>query len=518
MDQDEFDSRSDNFFHHTPYGLGVVCKTVTPFVNNVLSCYIAGVYNSDPNRLRKGGFAQINNLKSTMMNADNLDTRIGNQDDYHVSLFKKEDAHFLGFLYTANCCSFGEGHIINTLRFPVGVNRKSVLQPYGDIDLSKDPAGTNYIAAVHPDITLAQYDLTLNAHNVLLKERREANRKSKSAAPSNPISGFFASKKRKRDGEVTEAPTKAPTKKTKFNDSNATSKRDVVEEAESNSSDPLSALPVKELRRQLDGHGVDHRFFVEKSEFVERLSSIQGIASASNSRADKHRDNYFDEENVAASYKTDSEENAAPGMKRTVEEALEDVLHADLFDDQIDLLVSSKEGTDMNHMLFSMGRTKLTAKQYQGIRERERAKKRAAGENVPVSKVGAPVTLAREDRAACGVRACQTPGCRERVQICMDGKGWCKTALLISRLRRPLVLISHVDQHGVRCTTNKRFGGLCVKHCPNDHPKKVELTRKNAECMAKSRKNCDETIAHAIGISCGFLCGKMNSDSCTDNT
>ena len=173
MDQDEFDSCLDNFFHHTPYGLGIVCKTVTPFVKSVLSCYIAGVYNSDPNRLRKGGFAQINKLKSMMMNADNLDTRIGNQDDYHVSLFKKEDAHFLGFLYTANCCSFREGHIINTLwgrphpthplgRFPVGVNRKSVLQPYGDVYLSKDRAGTNYIAAVHPDITLAQYDLTSN--------------------------------------------------------------------------------------------------------------------------------------------------------------------------------------------------------------------------------------------------------------------------------------------------------------------------------------------------------------------
>ena len=285
----------------------------------------------------------------------------------------------------------------------------------------------------------------------------------------SPIS--FASKKRKRDGEVTEAPTK----KTKFDDSNATSKRDVVEEAESNSSDALSALSVKELRRQLDGHGVDHRFFVEKSEFVERLSSIQGIASASNNCADKHRDNSFDEENVAASYKTDSEENAAPGMKRTEEEALEDALHDDLFDDQIDLLVSSEEGTDMNHMLFSMGRTKLTAKQYQGIQERERAKKRAAGENVPVSKVGAPVTLAREDRAACGVRACQTPGpgCREPVQICMDGKGWCKTCSP-SDIKIEKTSCSHVDNHGVRCTTNKRFGGLCVKHCPNDHPKTEE--------------------------------------------
>ena len=113
MDQDEFDSRPDNCFHHTPYGLGIVCKDATPFVKSVLSCYIAGVYNSDTNRLRKAGFAQINKLKSTMMNADNLFARIGNQVDYHVSLFKQKDAHFLGFLLTANRCAFIEGHAID---------------------------------------------------------------------------------------------------------------------------------------------------------------------------------------------------------------------------------------------------------------------------------------------------------------------------------------------------------------------------------------------------------------------
>ena len=80
-----------------------------------LFSHVEGVYKSDPKRLRKGGFAQINKLKSAMMNADNLDTRIGNQSDYHVTLYNKDDAHFLGFLYTANICAFAEGYIIDLL-------------------------------------------------------------------------------------------------------------------------------------------------------------------------------------------------------------------------------------------------------------------------------------------------------------------------------------------------------------------------------------------------------------------
>ena len=104
-------------------------------------------------------------------------------------------------------------------------------------------------------------------------------------------------------------------------------------------------------------------------------------------------------------------------MKPTVENALEDALNAAMFPEQIDVLVESEEGTDMNRMLSSLGMKKLTASQYKSLRQLERAKRRAAGENVPISKVGAPVTLAREDRAVCGARACQTPNCRERVQI-----------------------------------------------------------------------------------------------------
>ena len=382
--------------------------------------------------------------------------------------------------------------------FLVGVNRKVVLQPYGDVDLSKYRSGTVYIAAVHPGITRAQYDITLNAHKALLKERREANRKSKSAAPSNPISNFFASNKRKRDGEETEAPNK----KTKFEDSFATRKSDVVEEAESNSSDAsdvveeaesnssdaLSDLPVKELKCLLDTHGVDYRDCLEKSELVERLISIRGIASASNSRADKCQDSSFDEENVAASYKTDSEENVASGMKRTEEEALEDALHVDLFDDQIDLLVKSEEGTDMNHMLFSMGRKTLTAKQYETLQKRERARKRAAGEDIPTSKVGRPVTLAREDRATCGVRACQTPGCKKHVQTWRDGKGWCWTCCP-SDIKIEKNACSHIDNDGVRCMTIKKIAGLCMKHCLDDHPKKIEHARKKVAENAKRRKS-----------------------------
>ena len=188
-------------------------------------------------------------------------------------------------------------------------------------------------------------------------------------------------------------------------------KSDVEEEAESELL--LSALPVKELRRRLNERGVAHGDCVEKSNLVDKLISIRGIAS--NSRADNRPDSTFDEKNVAA------------GMKRTEEEALEEALNTEMFPEQIDVLTESEYGTDLNLMLSSMGMKKLTAKQYQSLRERERARKRAAGEDVPTSDVGAPVTLAREDRAACGVRACQTPGCKKHVGTWMDGKGWCWT-------------------------------------------------------------------------------------------
>jgi hypothetical protein len=40
-------------------------------------------------------------------------------------------------------------------------------------------------------------------------------------------------------------------------------------------------------------------------------------------------------------------------MKPTVENALEDALNAAMFPEQIDVLVESEEGTDMNRMLSS---------------------------------------------------------------------------------------------------------------------------------------------------------------------
>jgi hypothetical protein len=95
---------------------------------------------------------------------------------------------------------------------------------------------------------------------------------------------------------------------------------------------------------------------------------------------------------------------------------LEEALNTEMFPEQIDVLTESEYGTDLNLMLSSMGMKKLTAKQYQSLQGQERARKRAAGEDVTTSKVGAPVTLAREDRAKSGVRSCQTHGCKKRVQ------------------------------------------------------------------------------------------------------
>ena len=131
----------------------------------------------------------------------------------------------------------------------------------------------------------------------------------------------------------------APTKKAKLDDYFATRESDVEEEAESELL--LSALPVKELRRRLNECGVAHGDCIEKSDLVDRLISILGIASASNSRADNRRDSTFDEENVAA------------GMKRTEEKASEEALNAEMFPEQIDVLTESEDWTDMNNMLLS---------------------------------------------------------------------------------------------------------------------------------------------------------------------
>jgi hypothetical protein len=261
------------------------------------------------------------------------------------------------------------------------------------------------------------------------------------AAPSKRITDFFV---RKSEDEV----KVAPTKKAKLDNYFATRESDVEEEAESELF--LSTLSVRELICRLNERGVAHGNCVKKSDLVDKLISIRGIAS--NSRADNRPDSTFDEENVAA------------GMKRTEEEALEEALNTEMFPEQIDVLTESEYGTDLNLMLSGMGMKKLTAKQYQSIRDRERARKRAAGEYVPTSKVGRQVTLAREDRAACGARACQTPGCKKLVQTWMDGKGWCWTCCP-SDIQIEKNACSHIDDQGVRCTTQKRIAGLCMMNC-----------------------------------------------------
>jgi hypothetical protein len=233
----------------------------------------------------------------------------------------------------------------------------------------------------------------------------------------------------------------------------------------------------------LEERGIDYRDCFEKSDLVEKLNMTR-------------RDNSFGEKNAVSNKgKNVGEKNAASGMK--VEEAAsldatEAALREEMYPDQIEILMESEDREDLNGVLSSLGITKLTAKQFvtlRNLRAREIARKRAAGEFVPTSKVGgAPVTLAREDRAACGVRACQTPGCKKHVQIWMGDKGWCKTCCP-SAIKIEKNACTHMDDHGVRCTSMKKIAGLCLKHCPDDHPKKIEHARKKFAENAKRRKS-----------------------------
>jgi len=74
--------------------------------------------------------------------------------------------------------------------------------------------------------------------------------------------------------------------------------------------------------------------------------------------------------------------------------------------------VESEDGRDLNHMLSSMNIKQLTTKQYQPFCIREIARKRAAGEYVPISKYQAP-TVAKGDHAKSGKGARQTHGCKK---------------------------------------------------------------------------------------------------------
>ena len=241
----------------------------------------------------------------------------------------------------------------------------------------------------------------------------------------------------------------------------------------------ISTLSIKDLKRRLEERGIDYRDCFEKSDLVEKLNMTR-------------RDNSFGEKNAVSNKgKNVGEKNAASGMK--VEEAAsldatEAALREEMYPDQIEILMESEDREDLNGVLSSLGMTKLTAKQYVTLRrlqDQERARKRAAGEDVPTSKVGAPVTLAREARATSGVRACQTHGCKKPVQTWMDGKGWCFTCCP-SAIKMEKNACTHMDDHGVRCTSMKKIAGLCLKHCPNDDPKKIEYVRKKKVNRSKS--------------------------------
>jgi hypothetical protein len=172
-----------------------------------------------------------------------------------------------------------------------------------------------------------------------------------------------------------------------------------------------------------------------------------------------------------------------------------DALNADLFPEQIEILLKSEDESDLNHMLSSLNIKQLTANQYHWLRARERQRKRAAGEDVPTRKVGRQVTLAKDDRATCGQRCCQTLGCKKNIQFRSNGKGWCsgccpsEIKIVETAPRKAAIACTHVNVQGVRCTKRRQIGGLCLTHCPNDDPKKVAHNKKEAERNAKRRKH-----------------------------
>jgi len=51
--QSQFDDLPDNFLHHTPYGVGIVCKKVTPWSTRMNRIYLERLAESDPNGLKR---------------------------------------------------------------------------------------------------------------------------------------------------------------------------------------------------------------------------------------------------------------------------------------------------------------------------------------------------------------------------------------------------------------------------------------------------------------------------------
>ena len=118
------------------------------------------------------------------------------------------------------------------------------------------------------------------------------------------------------------------------------------------------------------------------------------------------------------------------------QEQVEEKLEEELFPETVEILFESETKEDLNSMISSLqiGGPEVphvSDNTYKKLRKRryneaasEKSRKRAAGEDVPICAIGAPVKLSASQRSVNGARSCLGPNCSKNIQFYLkDGSG-----------------------------------------------------------------------------------------------
>ena len=188
--------------------------------------------------------------------------------------------------------------------------------------------------------------------------------------------------------------------------------------------------------------------------------------------------------------KIPSQENSTLTQEQ-VKEKLED----ELFPETVEILFKSETKEDLNSMISSLqiGGPEVphvSDDTYKKLRKRryneaasENSRKRAAGEDVPICAIGAPVKLSASQRAASGARSCLGPNCPLNIQFFLkdgSGEGWCNTCVPANI--RSSKQCSHPD-------SNKRkvIDGKCTKHSDKTNTRYIANQKRDLEATRRRR-------------------------------
>jgi hypothetical protein len=192
--------------------------------------------------------------------------------------------------------------------------------------------------------------------------------------------------------------------------------------------------------------------------------------------------------------KIPSQENPTP-----TQEQVEEKLEVELFPETLEILFESESKDDLNSMISMLreGGTevpdvtddiyeKLLRKREIYHKNKERARKRAAGEDVPVCPTGAPpVKLTASQRAEGGRRSCLGENCTNNIQFPLgdgSGEGWC-----FSCAPADIKSSKYCSEPG--CERFKKFDGKCASHVDPANERYIASKKREAERHAKRRKN-----------------------------